>query len=353
MSNEKNRCAIIGYGTTYTWGWMHARWIKAVEDLNLVAICDKNPTCAEKAKNDFPEVDTYMNMQEMLARDDIDMVSVVTPHNTHASIVIECLNAGKHVVVDKPLCISVAEATEMIETAKKVDRTLAVFHNRRHDGNVRAIKEVIEQGRIGDVFHIELSACGYGRPGNWWRSQKDISGGALYDWGSHAIDWVLHIISRGNPSVVAPKMVQVTGFFHKLAWHDVSNEDQARAIILFENGAVADIMQSSIAYIGKPLWRILGTKGAIVDTGKDAIKGYIKNLIGPPGGSFKMVNSEGETEVKYKESDWITYYIDMANHLLRSAPVPVSGEDGRRVITVLETAEKSAKSGRSEDVPYQ
>ena len=349
MSNDrndkKNQCAIIGYGTTYTWGWMHAQWIKAVEDLNLVAICDMNPTCAEKAKNDFPEVDTYIDMHEMLDRDDIDMVSVVTPHNTHTTIVTECLNAGKHVVVDKPMCIRVAEATEMIETAKKVDRTLAVFHNRRHDGNVRAIKEVIEQGKIGDVFHIELSACGYGRPGDWWRSQKEISGGALYDWGSHAIDWVLHII----PS----KMAQVTGFFHKLVWHDVSNEDGARAIILFENGAVADITQSSIAYIGKPLWHILGTKGAIVDTGKDAIKGYIKDLIGPPGGSFKMVTSEGETEVKYKESDWITYYVDMANHLLRGAPVPVSGENGRRVITVLETAEKSAKSGRSEDVPHQ
>jgi predicted dehydrogenase len=66
-----------------------------------------------------------------------------------------------------------------------------------------------------------------------------------------------------------------------------------------------------------------------------------------------MVTSEGEMEVNYKESDWITYYVDMANHLLRGAPVPVSGEDGRRVITVLETAEKSAKSGHSEDVPYQ
>ncbi|MBM3241936.1 Gfo/Idh/MocA family oxidoreductase [Candidatus Poribacteria bacterium] len=345
MNDKKIRCAIIGYGTTYTWGWMHALWIKGVEDLNLVAICDQNPTCAEKAKEDFPAVDIYTTMHEMLNRDDIDMVSVVTHHNTHASIVVECLNAGKHVVVEKPMCIRIAEATEMIETAKKVNRTLAVFHNRRHDGNVRAIKEVIEQGKIGDVFHIELSACGYGRPGNWWRSQKEISGGVLYDWGSHAIDWVL--------SMVPSKMVQVTGFSHKLVWHDFSNEDQARAIILFENGVVADITQSNIAYVGKPLWRILGTKGAIVDTGRDAIKGYIKELIGPPGGSFKMVTAAGEMEVNYKESDWITYYVDMANHLRHGTPVPVSGEDGRRVITVLETAEKSAKSGHSENVPYQ
>ncbi|MFC1712060.1 Gfo/Idh/MocA family protein [Candidatus Poribacteria bacterium] len=346
MSNDRKiRCGIIGYGTTFNFGWMHAKWIKGVEDLDLVAICDKDTGRAAKAKEDFPETDIHTDMREILSRDDVDMVSVVTPHNTHASIVIECLKARKHTVVDKPMCISIAEATEMIETAEKHDRTLAVFHNRRHDGNVRAIKESVEQGLIGDVFHIELSACGHGGPGDWWRSRKEISGGALYDWGAHAIDWVL--------SIIPSRMAQVTGFFHKLVWHGASNEDQTRAIILFENGAVADIMQSSIAYVGKPLWRILGTKGAILDSGKGAIEGYTQDLIGPSGGSFELVNADGEKEVEYKESDWITYYVDMANHLLRGAPVPVSGEDGRRVITVLETAEKSSRSGHSEDVPYR
>ena len=339
------RCAIIGYGPIFNWGWVHARWINAVADFSLAAICDKDPGCAVRARYDFPEVDTYTDLHEVLARDDIDLVTVVTPHNTHASIVLDCLNAGKHVVVDKPMCISVAEATTMIDTAEKVDKTLAVFHNRRHDGNVRAIKEVIEQGRIGEVFHIELSSCGYGRPADSWRARKDISGGLLYDWGSHAIDWALNMI----PGDIA----QVTGFFHKRVWSDVSNEEQTRAVILFENGAVVDILQSILAYAGRPLWYILGTKGAIVDGGRDAIKGYTEQLNGPSGGSFKLITEGGEQKVPYRESDWLTYYIDMVDHLLRDGTVPVSGEEGRRVITVLETAEKSAKSGRSEDVPYR
>jgi len=343
-SNEKIRCAVIGYGATFNFGRMHGRWIRGVEDLELVAVCDKSLECAERARKDFPDVDIYMDMHEVLSRNDIDMVSVVTPHNTHATLVIECLRAGNHTVVDKPMCITIAEATEMIETAKDHQMTLAVFHNRRHDGNVRAIKEVIEQGLIGKVFHMEVSACGYGNPGESWRSRKEISGGGLYDWGAHAVDWVL--------SMVPSKMAQVTGFFHKLVWHESSNEDQTRAIILFENGTVAEIMQSNVAYAGRPLWRILGTKGAILDSGRGAIDGYTEELIGPSGGSFRLYTAKGEEEVRYKESDWVTYYADMADHLLRGAPVPVSGEDGRRVITVLQTAEKSSRGGHSEDVPY-
>jgi predicted dehydrogenase len=323
---------------------MHARWISAVPALRLVAICDRDPGRAALAEADWPQAKAFTDLDRLLGCDGIDLVSVVTQHDTHAELVVRCLQAGKHVCVEKPMCLNTAEATAMVEAARAADRALAVFHNRRHDGNVRAIREVIEQGRLGRVFHIELSACGYGKPGAAWRSDKAVCGGAMYDWGAHAIDWVL--------SLVPSRMAQVTGFFHKLLWPDVSNEEQTRAIIRFEDGTVADIMQSSLALVGKPLWRILGTEGAIEDSGAGAIAGYCRDLIGPSGGSFRLVTPQGEETIPYKESDWVTYYADLADHLLAGAPVPVSGEDGRRVIAVLETAERSARSGHSEAVPF-
>ena len=350
MSPAKIRCAIVGYGPAFNWGWMHARWLQAVPEMQVVALCDRSPECAAKARQDFPDIAVFTDLTTMLQRTELDLVAIVTPHNTHAALAIECLQAGKHTVVEKPMCITIPEATAMVEAAKRAGKTLAVFHNRRHDGNVRAIRQIVQSGEIGEVFHLEVAATGYGgsftwgRPGEPWRASKAVSGGGLYDWGAHAVDWVL--------SMVPSHMTQVTGFFHKFG-PDGANEDQTRALIRFENGCVAEIMQSRVAHFGRPyLWLILGTKGAIMDSGRDAIKGYCQELNGPSGGSLRVRTAAGEREVPYLESDWATYYADLANHLLRGAPVPVSGEDGRRVITVLQTAEASSKSGHSEVVPF-
>lgn len=128
-------CAIVGYGPVFNWGWMHTRWMQAVPELEVIALCDRDPGCAAKAKRDFPETTVYTDLGELLRRDDIDLVTVVTPHNTHAAIVAQCLNAGKHTCVEKPMCLSIAKATQMIEATERAGKSLSVFHNCRHDGN--------------------------------------------------------------------------------------------------------------------------------------------------------------------------------------------------------------------------
>ncbi len=343
------RVAVVGYGAAHIFGRAHGRWIDAAPGLEWVAVCDQDAKRLKAAKDEFPQLGTYGNVTEMLARADIDVVSVVTPHFTHAPITIECLGAGKHVVVDKAMCLTVAEADAMIDAARQNGRMLAVFHARRRDGNFRAIKEVVQRGQIGDVFHIELASGEFARPRDWWYSKKALSGGAFYYWGPHAIDWVLDL--------VGDRVEGVTGFLHKRVWHDVDQEDQARAILRFANGCVADVTFSYIAAVGKPLWRILGTRGGIIDTGVGGNVGYQDEIAGPSGGSFQMVEIDGDQrqtkQISYKESDWLTYYNQIADHLLRGGPVPVSGEDGRRTIAVMEAAERSSKSGRTEPVAYE
>ncbi len=343
------RCAVIGYGAAHIFGRAHGRWIDATPNLEWVAVCDIDSERLRVATDEFPHLKTCSSVTDLLERAEVDMVSVITPHHTHAPIALECIRAGKHVIVDKAMCLSVAEATAMIEEAEKQNAMLAVFHGRRHDGNYRAIQETVRSGLIGDLFHIELTAGGYRKPRDWWYSKKALGGGAFYYWGPHAVDWVLNLVQDSVSGV--------TGFYHKLVWDDVDIEDQTRAILRFENGAVADITYSHIAAAGKPAWRILGTKGAIVDTGTDGAKGYQEQIVGPPGGSFQAITIENdkrrETTVPYKDSDWLTYYIEIAEHLLNGGPIPVTGEEGRRTIAVFEAAERSSRTGKTEPVEYE
>jgi predicted dehydrogenase len=328
------RCGVIGYGGAFNMGKAHSNWMNAADGLEAVAVCDVDPTRTQSAKEDFPGVRVFNDVGALLRDGDVDLVTIITPHNTHAPLAMQCLEAGKHVITEKPMCITVAEATAMIEAAKKKSVMLSTFHNRRWDGDYLAILEVIERGLIGEVFHVEAYSGGYHHPGHWWRADKKISGGAFYDWGAHFVFWTLGIL----PHPIA----SVTGFFHKLVWHDVTNEDHTQAVIRFANGAYADVQLSQIARAPKPRWRILGTKGGILDEGRGHLTVHTE-VSGYPA----------KAEVEYKKSNWQAYYDNVADHLLRGKPLEITPEKGRRVIGVLETAEKSAKSGKAETVPHE
>lgn len=341
-------CAVIGYGPQHNFGWAHAAWIEATPELQLVAICDQSPERTEAARAAFPSVRTCNSVAEVWADPEIALVSLVTPHFTHCPLALEALAAGKHVVVEKAMCLNVAEATAMVEAAEAAGRMLAVHHNRRFDGNFRRVREIVHSGEIGEVFHLELYAGGFGEPQNGWYREKATSGGGFFFWGPHAVDWVLDLI----PHPIA----SVTGFHHKVLWHNMTNEDQSRALIKFTNGAVADVMWSTVATVGKPLWRILGTQGGLIDTGQGGNVGYEKQIRGPSGGALTKVTLRGgrrhEEQLPYLESDWPAYWQGVADHLLRGAPVPVSGLTGRRVIGVLEAAAQSSAAGQTITVPY-
>jgi predicted dehydrogenase len=332
---KRIRCAIVGYGGAFNMGRGHANWINQVPGMETVAVCDLDKERLKVAQQELPGVRTYTSLPSLLKDRDVDLCVLITPHNLHAKQAVMCANAGKHVVTEKPMCLTVAEADAMIAAAKKHRVTLTVFHNRRHDGDFLAMRDVIRKGIIGDVFQVETGGGGYGHPGKWWRANKRISGGAFYDWGAHIVDWCLHLV----PS----KIESVTGVFQKRVWMDVTNEDHILALIRFANGATAEIQMSNLAAAPRPRWRILGTKGAILDEGG--------------GKSFKvtgfMDGVRATGEVAYYKDDWADYYKNLGAHLLHGAPLEVTPESARRVIGVMETAEKSWKSGKAEKVPHE
>jgi len=327
---------IIGYGGAFGMGKHHAEWINASPGMKTVAVCDVDPARLKAAQQELPGIKTYTDYKEMLRDDEIDCVANVLPHNLHYSVTMDALNAGKGVCLEKPFCIKTEEATDMIELARKKGVLLTVFHNRRHDGDYMAVKEFVDKGMIGEVFRVEAFMGGYGKPGKWWRSDKEISGGNFYDWGAHLVDWVLNFLE-------GRKIKNVTGFYQwNRVWKDVTNEDETQAIVRFDDDVVADITISSIAKAGKPRWRILGTKGAIVDNWSGSFKAYL-DVKGYPA----------EMDVKYKQSTWETWYPNLADHLLRGKELEVKPEEARRVIMIIDYAERSAKAGKSLDTPFE
>ena len=324
------KTAVVGYSM----GRVHCEQISQMRGLELVAICDINLQARQQAAQDY-DVKTYDNINKVIKDDEIDLVVLVTPHNTHAPLTIKCVRAGKHVVVEKPMCITYQEATEMIEAAQSSGVMLSVFHNRRWDGDNLAIKECISKGVIGDIFHVEGFMGEWHRPGKTWRSDKKISGGAFYDWGAHIMDWMLGFLGDA-------KMVQITGFYHQdLVWKECTNEDQVRAIVEFDTGCVADIQMSTISAVAKPRWRILGTKGGIEDYWHaDSFTVYTEHQGYP-----------AQMKVPYQETTWNKFYKNIAAHLTRGTELAVKPQEARRTIAVMATSEKSAKAGKPLKAP--
>ncbi len=330
------RCGVIGYGGAYNMGKYHADSVSKTPGLKLTAICDVDEKRLEIAQKDYPEIKIYKEIKKMLSADIIDLGIAVVPHNLHSKIVLSLVEAGKNVICEKPFAITIKECTAMIRAAKKKGAMLSVFHNRRWDGNFLAIKKIINDGLIGEIFHIEAYAGGYAHPQYWWRSEKSISGGIIYDMGAHFVDWILNLMPG--------KMETVYGIFHKRLWYDVTNEDQGEAIIRFEGDRYAEFQTSVIAAIGKPKWRILGTKGAL-----NINQGEKENI-----DVVTFVNGHREElKIPFMQSCWENYYINIADHLLTGEPLAVTAESARRVIAVFELAEKSAKTSKVQPVPYE
>jgi len=205
--NKTIRAAVIGYGGAFNMGKYHAEMMNKA-GMQTVAACDLDPSRMVTAEKDFPGIRTYTEIDALLNDSEVDLVVVILPHNLHAEIAVKAANKGKHVIVEKPMCISVAEADAMINAANANGVMLSVFHNRRYDGDFMTLRDLIQQGMIGDVFHVEAMMGSLSAPGNWWRSDKKISGGTMFDWGAHIIDWIFHLVPK--------QVVGVDGYYQKL-----------------------------------------------------------------------------------------------------------------------------------------
>lgn len=333
MAKKQVRAALIGYGGAFNMGMHHANAMRATGDMTVVAVCDTDPARLVQAKEEQgADTATFEKVKDLLQWGEFDLAIIILPHNLHCEVAVACAKAGKHVITEKPMCVSAKEATQMVDAAAKAGTMMSVFHNRRWDGDFLALRQIVESGLIGDVFHVEMFSGGYSAPRGWWRDDKVISGGLMFDWGAHFLYWLLQLVPA--------KVESVYGYVQKLKWFEMTNEDHAGAIIKFDNGVIADFQQSQLARAGRARWRVLGTLGAVV-----------------AAGDHWVVNTEvnglpTEMKVPFLPGEHAKYYQNIADHLLRGQELIVTGTDARRVITILEYAERAAKAGKTLAIPY-
>ena len=243
---------LIGYGAI---AQAHAAAIAATPGLSLAGVCDLSDERRKLAASEW-SVRTHARAEEMFEDPDVGLVVVGTPPSVHFDSVMAALRAGKHVVCEKPFAIRVEEVDRMIDAAAAGNRVLTVYQSRRWDPDYLALRDVVQSGRIGNAFYMESFIGGYDHPCDFWHSDEAISGGMIYDWGSHYFDWILQLMPDSVRSISANA--------HKLVWHDVTNSDQVRVDLTFAGGAQATFLQSDIASVRKPKWYVLGTRGAVV-----------------------------------------------------------------------------------------
>lgn len=336
------RIGLLGFGAI---GAEHAAAIGAVDGLRLAAVCDQNPARVEAARALAPDLTVAAEATDLLADDGVDLVVVSTPPSTHAQWALRALEAGKHVVVEKPFCLTTAEADAMLAAAAAADRVLAVYQNRRWDADYLALKQIVRSGAIGEVFHYESFVGSYGHPCNYWHSDEEVSGGAIYDWGSHYLDWVLDLLPQD--------VLHVTAAAHKRVWHDVTNADHSRVTIRFADGAEAEFVHSDLAAAMKPKWYVLGTAGAVVGhwrhervVARSAIGTLVEDSLAASESpaTLSVHGADGSvTHVAIPPAVRHPFHRELADRLVAGAPMSVTPTGSRRNIAVMEAAVASAR----------
>lgn len=343
--------AVVGYGPFGGMGYAHGLAVTETEGLAFVAAVDPILDRRTVAAIDFPELRTYASATDLAFDDMVDIAIVATPPSQHADLAVALLEAGKHVVVEKPMCLTAADADRMMAAAAANDRVLTVHQSRRWDTDFQAVTRAVELGLVGEVFNIETFVGGFEHPCRAWHSEEAVSGGAVYDWGSHHIDWILRL--HGGP----PAQVVTTS--HKRVWRDVTNADQVTIWMRWPDGREATFRQSDVAAVRRPKFYVQGTAGTL--------EGHYRPLrfesLEPGRGYVHRGAHHAEAPVELRlvryesgyglveqllppvpHTGW-GFHQNLADHLLLGEPLAVPPRQSRHVVAVLEAAQRAGANG--------
>lgn len=333
------KTALCSFGMS---GWVfHAPFINAHKGFELYGVWERTKNLAQEK---YPSIITFRDLDVMLADDAIDLVVVNTPSITHFDYTKKALQAGKHVIVEKPFTATAAEAEALINLAKEKNKVLSVFHNRRWDSDFLTVKKVIESGALGAVKEAEIHFDRF-TPALSPKAHKEVNTpavGVVYDLGAHVIDAALQLF--GMPTAVFGDMMvmreysQVYDYFEILLYYPAFR-------VRLKATMFAKAAQGFIIH---------GSKGSFVKSRGDVQEPQLVQHKNPldadygiePETEWGTLQAEKEggfitEKVKSEKGDYANYYNGIYNAIVNNAALPVTAQQAKNVISIIEVAYKS------------
>jgi predicted dehydrogenase len=303
----------------------------------------------------YPSVKTVRSLEELLADDAVELVIVNTPNYTHFDYAKQALNAGKHVIVEKPFTVTEEEGKQLTALAAKKGLKLSSFQSRRFDSDYRTVKKIVDSGVLGKIVEAEIHYDRY-TPALSYKVHKETPGpgrGLLYDLGSHLIDQVLQLF--GDPEAVFADISII---------RDHSLVDDYMELLLFYPGLRVRVRSSYLVREPLPSYSINGHLGSFVKSRTDVQERHL--LAGEmPVGDNWGVEPESEQGLLHTEIDgkvirervptekgnYGDYFTGMYEAIRNGRPLPVTPEEATRIIRVIEKAYQSVKEKKI--VPFR
>jgi len=333
------RAGIIGFGLSGR--VFHAPFLATNPAFRIDLIATSNPQRAADAAAQHPGATIVGTPQELLARaGELDLVVLASPAHTHLEQGLAVLEAGAHLVIDKPFVPTVLDAKKLIAQAEERGRLLAVFQNRRWDGDFLTVRRLVQEGRLGDVHRFESTFERWSGPAqDRWQDTTTVAQGAgiVYDLGSHLVDQALQLFGPAELDQAEVRTVRPGSM----------SDDDAFISLLHANRVRSHVTVSRVAGQSGPRMRVLGSESAYTVYGLDNQEAFLREgrWPGSPGYGVTAQSEWGRLglgdalePVPTEAGDYPAFYAGVAASILEGAPSPVDPKDALEVVRVLERA---------------
>jgi predicted dehydrogenase len=337
--------AIVGGGAIFPW---HADAVASLPNTSVRAVVDLVPEVAEKRAAEAGAA-AYTSLDEALARDDIDVVTVCVASGLHAEIGVRAAEAGKHLLVEKPIEISLAAADRLIAACDRAGVGLSVMSQHRYDAGVMKLREAVDAGRLGrlilgDAIVKWYRTQGYYETAGWRGTWAMDGGGALMNQGVHYVDLLLWMMGPVRRVFARCR----TGA------HQIEVEDIALAVLEFESGAIGSIEASTAVYPALPeRLEVTGTEGTVVVEVGEIRAWQLKDELGETGPFGKKVRWT-EPSPPVPVDRFVAHRSQIADYLdaLETGRRPPNdGVEARRTLELILAVYESSASGREVELP--